>query len=70
MNNLPVLEIGEESVLVYVMQAALNYWSYHCPMTGRFDEKTFMALRRFREAHYIKGDTVCDKKTWECLLFT
>ena len=68
MVNLPTLEFGDENVFVYVMQAALRYWGYPCEMTGRFDERTLPPLRKFRQAHYIYGDTVCDAITWKNLL--
>ena len=66
----PVLEFNDENIFVYIMQAALNYWGYTCPMSGRFDEKTLPPLRRFRQAHYINGDTVCDALTWKALFNT
>lgn len=67
MINFPTLEIGDNGLFVYIMQAALKYRGYSVSINGAFDMATFAALNAFRHEHYIDGDTVCDDITWKAL---
>jgi len=66
--DFPVLEFNSKGVFVYLMQAALRYHGYNATPTALFDVDTFYALKKFRQQHYISGDTVCDSITWQNLL--
>lgn len=67
MITLPTLEIGDNDIFVYIMQAALKYHGYDLRMSSVFDTDTFKALYAFRREHYLDGDTVCDESTWKAL---
>ena len=67
----PILEIGSEGFYVRVLQALLNLRLRDrppLPVSGRFDMATYNALYEFRTQHYLNGDTVTDRLTWEFLL--
>ena len=68
--DLPELEIGDNGLAVYIMQAALKYKGVYNEekLAGNFDLPTFGALREFRRQHYLTGNTVCDALTWRELL--
>lgn len=67
MEIFPILEIGDNGLFVYIMQAALKYRGYSVSINGAFEMSTFAALKAFRREHYLDGDTICDDITWKAL---
>lgn len=67
METFPILEIGDNGLFVYIMQAALKYRGYSVSINGAFEMSTFAALKAFRREHYLDGDTICDESTWKAL---
>ena len=52
MMNFPTLEIGDNGLFVYIMQAALKYRGYSVSINGAFDMPTFAALKALR--HFLR----------------
>lgn len=66
--ELPALEYGSRGLMVYMMQALLNWHGYKITQDGAFGFKTHEALHEFRHQNYLDGETVCDSITWKCLM--
>ena len=69
--NLPVIEYGDASMWVKLMQTALIGRGFNCGWygaDGEYGQQTKIALFQFQKKMGLETDCVCGGKTWEKLL--
>lgn len=64
----PEQEIGSKGLTVLLAQTALKCKGYYTGnLDGDFRNKTFNAVRKFREDNYLSGDSIMDKQFYKFL---
>ncbi len=66
----PTLRLGKSGADVRTLQSLLNQRLQPVPrleISGRFDERTELFVRRFQSATGLESDGVCGRNTWNAL---
>ncbi len=69
--NLPVIEYGDASMWVKLMQTALIERGFNCGWygaDGEYGQQTKIALFQFQQKNGLEADNICGKDTWAKLL--
>lgn len=69
--NLPVIEYGDASMYVKLMQTALIGRGFNCGWygaDGEYGQQTKIALFQFQKKMGLENDCVCGAATWKALL--
>lgn len=69
--NLPVIEYGDASMWVKVMQTALIGRGFNCGWygaDGEYGQQTKIALFQFQQKNGLEADNICGQATWKKLL--
>ncbi len=69
--NLPVIEYGDASMWVKLMQTALIGRGFNCGWygaDGEYGQQTKIALFQFQQKNGLEADNICGRATWKKLL--
>ena len=69
--NLPVIEYGDASMWVKLMQTALIGRGFNCGWygaDGEYGQQTKIALFQFQQKNGLETDNICGQATWKKLL--
>lgn len=69
--NLPVIEYGDASMYVKLMQTALIGRGFNCGWygaDGEYGQQTKIALYQFQQKNGLEADNICGQETWKSLL--
>lgn len=69
--TLPVVEYGDTSMWVKLMQTALIGRGFNCGWygaDGEYGQQTKIALFQFQQKNGLEADNICGRATWEKLL--
>lgn len=69
--NLPVIEYGDASMWVKLMQTALIGRGFNCGWygaDGEYGQQTKIALYEFQKKNSLETDNICGQATWKKLL--
>lgn len=69
--NLPVIEYGDASLWVKLMQTALIGRGFNCGWygaDGEYGQQTKIALFQFQQKNGLEADNICGQATWKKLL--
>lgn len=69
--KLPVIQYGDESLWVKLMQTALIGKGFNCGWygaDGEYGQQTKIALFQFQQKNNLEADCICGKDTWTKLL--
>ena len=69
--TLPIIEYGDTSMWVKLMQTALIGRGFNCGWygaDGEYGQQTKIALFQFQKKMGLETDNICGQATWKCLL--